>query len=496
MRKGLIQLQDGSFTNVEELAAIQSPAADDKPDRLRIRPVGLPGSFELSGADKTTIEDWISTMNPTDFVELQDGTRLNLGRAAAIRPISMATGYEEITVRMLGEAGALTYSGADAVTIYDWLSAGQVLFTNTVVVAKSNNAYTTIQSAIDSIADAAADNRYTVLVMPGVYEETVTGKDYVDVIGVTVEGQGVVLTNEVGPLYAFPSSGGSLKDIYLQLLPVSDTVTYWAVEASGGDVTIKDCRFLVASAVDGCVAGLVKATSCSYFRMEHCWGEYTMTGNGAPGEIHIAVNLVSQTYARLENNRVDMRVSDQADSIIGIWDSATYNTELFRNTFAILSDHTSFNGNCVCYYYDGEAGDSIASVWNAWSITAGQAGEAGTYHCFYINQQATLLSVQDTYQIALGGSGTPYWVFLNNASASASIILVSAIGSGTYGGTGTYFYSTSSPAGDFLANGVHSIGAFKTGPVASPSSGWTGTVTFASDTDITVVNGIITAKNP
>jgi hypothetical protein len=52
-------------------------------------------------------------------------------------------------------------------------------YQNVVVVAKSGGDYTSVQAAIDSVADAAADNPYLVWVAPGVYSETVTMNPFV-----------------------------------------------------------------------------------------------------------------------------------------------------------------------------------------------------------------------------------------------------------------------------------------------------------------------------
>ncbi|MFW6184109.1 MAG: hypothetical protein ACOC8X_09950, partial [Chloroflexota bacterium] len=54
---------------------------------------------------------------------------------------------------------------------------------NVIVVAKSGGDFTHIQDALDSIDAAAADNRYLVWVAPGVYEEQVIMKEYVDIEG-------------------------------------------------------------------------------------------------------------------------------------------------------------------------------------------------------------------------------------------------------------------------------------------------------------------------
>jgi hypothetical protein len=52
-----------------------------------------------------------------------------------------------------------------------------------VTVAKDSGDFATITAALDSITDASSTNRYVVRIAPGVYTETVTMKQYVDVEG-------------------------------------------------------------------------------------------------------------------------------------------------------------------------------------------------------------------------------------------------------------------------------------------------------------------------
>ncbi len=73
---------------------------------------------------------------------------------------------------------------ADADTV-DGLHANELgaHYQNVVVVAQSGGDFTSVQGAIDSITDAAADNPYLVWVAPGEYSETVTMKPYVHLQG-------------------------------------------------------------------------------------------------------------------------------------------------------------------------------------------------------------------------------------------------------------------------------------------------------------------------
>jgi hypothetical protein len=54
---------------------------------------------------------------------------------------------------------------------------------NTLIVAKSGGDFNTITAALNSITSASEANRYLVKVMPGVYTETVTMEQYVDIEG-------------------------------------------------------------------------------------------------------------------------------------------------------------------------------------------------------------------------------------------------------------------------------------------------------------------------
>jgi|GEM_PF-3422515 len=53
---------------------------------------------------------------------------------------------------------------------------------NTTYVAKSNAPFNSIQSALDSITDAGPSNSYLIIVYPGIYDEHVYLKSYVNII--------------------------------------------------------------------------------------------------------------------------------------------------------------------------------------------------------------------------------------------------------------------------------------------------------------------------
>ncbi len=77
-----------------------------------------------------------------------------------------------------------TYTAGEGITLDGAeFSAEGSAYENMVVVAKSGGDYTSVQAAIDSVSDAAADTPYLVWVAPGVYNEAVTMKPYVHLQG-------------------------------------------------------------------------------------------------------------------------------------------------------------------------------------------------------------------------------------------------------------------------------------------------------------------------
>lgn len=122
---------------------------------------------------------------------------------------------------------------------------------NVVIVATSGGDYTTVQDALDSIADAAADNRYLVWVGPGVYSGAVTMKQYVDIegagelvttlthTGVTSPGDGTVVTADDAELrfLTVENTGGSTYALAINNYNASPRITHVTAKASGGTST-------------------------------------------------------------------------------------------------------------------------------------------------------------------------------------------------------------------------------------------------------------------
>jgi hypothetical protein len=96
-----------------------------------------------------------------------------------IVPDGIADAHTQGTDQKLDKGGANEVAVADVADAVDKKDKQQC-----VTVAKAGGDYTTIQAAITAITDATSSKPYTVLVYPGLYDEAITLKDYVDIIAV------------------------------------------------------------------------------------------------------------------------------------------------------------------------------------------------------------------------------------------------------------------------------------------------------------------------
>jgi hypothetical protein len=137
---------------------------------------------------------------------------------------------------------------ADKLDGFDASELG-VDYQNVIIVAKSGGDYTSVQAAIDSIADASASNRYLVWVAPGEYSETVTMEPYVHLQGAGQEATIITSTTSNGSLPPSQATLVMASDVSLRDLTVGNSgagINNVALLASAGvtrmqlaDVTVR-----------------------------------------------------------------------------------------------------------------------------------------------------------------------------------------------------------------------------------------------------------------
>ena len=105
-----------------------------------------------------------------------------------------------------------------------------------ITVAKEGGDWTLIQSAVDSITDASPSKPYTILVSSGVYNEQVTLKDYVSLIGMDRKSSKVI-SNQAS--YVIKLTKGEVRNIYVENL--RSAYPSVAIYMSDGESLVTNC---------------------------------------------------------------------------------------------------------------------------------------------------------------------------------------------------------------------------------------------------------------
>jgi hypothetical protein len=192
-------------------------------------------SANIKEADGTTGQD-TNAGSGVKTGHIQDGAVTD---AKITGPISSSkiesTGLDADTLD--GQhASAFANAGHNHDSVY------QKNYANEIVVAKSGGDFTSIQAAIDSITNATASDPYRITVKPGIYDEAINMKAYVDIAG---SGQGNTTLDYTGgdaPTVTWPwpvVNGPSLED-----LTAKNTGAYWTV-LYAGDAVIRNVTVIV-----------------------------------------------------------------------------------------------------------------------------------------------------------------------------------------------------------------------------------------------------------
>lgn len=269
-------------------------------------------------------------------------------------------------------------------------------FANVLVVAQSGGDFSSVQAALDSIIDAAADNPYLVYVAPGVYIGQVTMKPYVDIEGAGEERTFIHYTG-------------------------SDTTPF--VDDSAATVIGADNAALRHLTVESDGTGKGHAVG--------------LLNNGAsPDLLHVtAIASGASANTPLWNNAASPSMSHvTATASGGNTSRGVYNggnsSPAMNNVVATASDGSNTNR--------GVANDVGSSpIMN--NITATASGGSSSSGVYNVNSSPTMNNVTAT---ASGGSNTNRGVYNSNgASSTMTNVMATASGSSSYGvynhGSGT-----------------------------------------------------------
>ncbi|MFA7395120.1 MAG: hypothetical protein WCZ69_01710, partial [Candidatus Paceibacterota bacterium] len=175
-------------------------------------------------------------------------------------------------------------------------------YEHTITVAKTGGDYTTITEALNAITDNDATHLYHIKVMPGVYEESITMKPYVDISGsgenstVISGASGIVVTPAANSLLekvkitrtaagAVRGVSGSnadnfiLRDVNINVTSTDNAAYGVSVDSGSANVVIEDVQMTVTG--QGTIAGAygIFATNTSIVYVYNSRISVAKTGN-------------------------------------------------------------------------------------------------------------------------------------------------------------------------------------------------------------------------
>lgn len=211
----------------------------------------------------------------------------------------------------------------------------------TLTVGKSNAMYQSIQDAIDDISDAATTNRYTVQIYPGVYQENITGKDYVSLIGVG-DLEDVVIYGTSGTLYTGPSTFSAVTNMAFLLTPTASGSKVF--DYSAGGTQIIDRTFVtVSSSTNGITSQILTATNCDldFIRTDIT---YSMFGTSAGANTHTLIKGDGTSGMLLSYLNYVVTVNDVDDDVVIIEDGGTGNSVITQSGIIASQTNASYSG--------------------------------------------------------------------------------------------------------------------------------------------------------
>jgi hypothetical protein len=329
---------DGHHQDTEYLGTASDPG--------NIRSVGI-WERALSTSDMEDIVDFLDNQggilveSPEEPLEATVGEVNTASNLSSENNVGVFTEKVGVDLQFKSLDGDYFYNDANVIRIKDRA--------NVIDVAQTGTRYSSIQSAINSITDAATDNRYLVSVHPGTYVEDVYMKDYVD-----VKGDAIDATTIQGQVYFLAASGCSATgDSHLRDLDVVKTLT-----TSGSLIYIETGEhsfssvglYLTSVNTANRVVTIVSGTNLIYLsRIQHVVsGDYT--GSASNGMVLHQGGVfnwtVSQTVGVTYDDGTDCIVFEStadSDSSVGIYNCM--NT-LYSYTPTCTGTITAYRFNC------------------------------------------------------------------------------------------------------------------------------------------------------
>lgn len=214
-----------------------------------------------------------------------------------------------------------------------------------ITVDKRGGDFQTIQEAIDSITDADENNPYTVKVMPGIYEENISLKDWVDLEG-TGGWQSIISGSITWNDIVNTDDGWS--NLMLIAVDYDNLNTPHVITSEAGNHDIDSCYFYVSQ--DSYASHLFHITNgtTTLYNTEL---EYYETGDSVGGTSeHVLIHSNGESEIHIFNSEMSMNINDSNKEIIFILSDS--GTSLGTTVLASEIKANIYNNNMNVTFFD------------------------------------------------------------------------------------------------------------------------------------------------
>ena len=354
-----------------------------------------------------------------------------------------------------GESTTVTDTATIDLTLTDSdIKADLITPQQVVVVAKAGGDYTTIQGAIDSITDNAANKPYVVIIYPGTYTENITMEDFVSLDGEGKRGD-IVIDGTV----TFASDAGDkavLKDLSVKETTTTTGLDLITSPNSTGQHSVDNCLISLTNTDNGDVGTLIE-DSGGTLKLRNSKFVYNFDGTAVGANLHNVINLSGTVTYDIYDSDIDIDFDDADDTVVGINEAAagTITESIMRNTIMHMNaNHGTYTGACGLFYLHGAGTEKwyqsnhvhleSTGGGTAYGIYIDTTGDNGMVHT--TANQIHISGFTHNYGLNVAGGDTVFSHFDDVKAASGNT------------GLGTVTAVQSPSDGNFLVTGTTNIG--------------------------------------